>query len=62
MSYPNIIFTRRQLLDELWGMEYEVDERTVDVHIKRLRERFYEYVEFEIITIRGLGYKLVKKI
>lgn len=62
MSNPNIIFTRRQLLDEIWGMEHEVDERTVDVHIKRLRERFYSFKEFEIITIRGLGYKLVRKV
>lgn len=62
LSYPNIIFTRRQLLDEIWGMEHDVDERTVDVHIKRLRERFYSYSEFEIITVRGLGYKALKKV
>jgi len=62
LSYPNVIFTRRQLLDEIWGMDNEVDERTVDVHIKRLRERYDSCTEFEIITVRGLGYKAVKKI
>ncbi len=60
LSYPNKIFTRRQLLDELWGMESEVDERTVDVHIKRLRERYNGNGNFEIVTVRGLGYKAVK--
>lgn len=59
LSYPNKIFTRRQLLDELWGMEKEVDERTVDVHIKRLRERYRDNSDFEIVTVRGLGYKAV---
>ena len=59
-SYPNKIFTRRQLLDELWGMEHEVDERTVDVHIKRLRERYNGNPNFDILTVRGLGYKAVK--
>lgn len=62
LSYPNVIFTRRQLLDEIWGMDNEVDERTVDVHIKRLRERYDSCTEFEIVTVRGLGYKAVKKI
>ncbi|MDO5521659.1 MAG: response regulator transcription factor [bacterium] len=62
IGYANVIFTRRQLLDEIWGMDHEVDERTVDVHIKRLRERFYDCKEFEIITVRGLGYKLVKNV
>lgn len=60
LSYPNKIFTRRQLLDELWGMDKDVDERTVDVHIKRLRERYGSNGSFEIITVRGLGYKAVK--
>ncbi|SDB45921.1 DNA-binding response regulator, OmpR family, contains REC and winged-helix (wHTH) domain [Ruminococcaceae bacterium FB2012] len=60
LSYPNKIFTRRQLLDELWGMEKDVDERTVDVHIKRLRERYKGNPNFDIITVRGLGYKAVK--
>ena len=57
LSYPNVVFTRLQLMDEIWGMDSESDDRTVDVHIKRLRERFYDYPEFEIITVRGLGYK-----
>ena len=62
LSYPNKIFTRRQLLDELWGMEKDVDERTVDVHIKRLRERYKGNPNFDIITVRGLGYKAIKLI
>lgn len=59
LSYPNKIFTRRQLMDELWDMESESDERTVDVHISRLRERFRDNKDFDIITVRGLGYKAV---
>ncbi|MBU5306942.1 response regulator transcription factor [Clostridioides mangenotii] len=62
LSYPNVIFTRRQLLDEIWGMDNEVDERTVDVHIKRLREKYYESAEFDIVTVRGLGYKAVRNV
>lgn len=62
LSYPKKIFTRAQLMDELWGMDNEADERTVDVHIKRLRDKFSEFKEFEIITIRGLGYKAERKI
>jgi len=62
LSYPEVIFTRRQLLDEIWGMDNDVDERTVDVHIKRLREKYYDLAEFEIVTVRGLGYKAVKKV
>lgn len=60
LSYKNKIFTRRQLMDEIWGLESDSDERTVDVHINRLRERFKDNEDFEIITIRGLGYKAVK--
>lgn len=60
LSYPKKIFTRQQLMDEIWGMESEADERTVDVHIKRLREKFEHLNEFKIITIRGLGYKAEK--
>ncbi len=59
LSYPNKIFTRRQLMDEIWDMDSESDERTVDVHISRLRDRFKSNKDFEIITIRGLGYKAV---
>lgn len=61
LSYPNKIFTRPQLMDEIWGMFSETDERTVNTHINRLRERFADCDDFEIVTIRGLGYKAVKK-
>ncbi len=57
LSYPKKIFTRQDLMDEIWGMDNETDIRTVDVHIKRLREKFDEIEEFKIITVRGLGYK-----
>ena len=59
LSYPNKIFTRRQLMDEIWDMDSESDERTVDVHISRLRDRYRDNPDFEIITVRGLGYKAV---
>ncbi len=59
LSYPNKIFTRRQLMDEIWDMESESDERTVDVHISRLRERYRANPDFDIVTVRGLGYKAV---
>jgi two-component system OmpR family response regulator len=61
LSYPEQIFTRMQIMDKIWGYDADSDERTVDVHIKRLREKFKDYTEFEIITIRGLGYKAVRK-
>lgn len=61
LSNNNIIFTRRQLMDEIWSMESETDERSVDVHINRLRERFRENKDFDIVTVRGLGYKAVSK-
>ena len=61
VSSPDTIFTRRQLLDEIWGMESMADERTVDVHIKRIRERYRASNDFEIVTVRGLGYKAVIK-
>jgi two-component system, OmpR family, response regulator len=61
LSYPNMIFTRLQLMDEIWGMESETDDHTLNVHINRLRDRFREWPEFEIITVRGLGYKAVKQ-
>lgn len=58
-SYSGQLFTRENLIEQIWGMDYEGDERTVDVHIKRLRERFAEYEsDFRIVTIRGLGYRL----
>ena len=61
LSYPDKIFTRRRIMDELWDMASETDERTVDVHINRLRDRFRASKDFEIVTIRGLGYKAVKR-
>ncbi|MFQ9246274.1 MAG: response regulator transcription factor [Clostridium paraputrificum] len=60
LSYPDKIFTRIQLMDEIWGMETESGDTTVNVHINRLRKRFDSYPEFEIISVRGLGYKAVK--
>lgn len=59
-SSPDRIFTRNQLMDEIWGMESETEERTVDVHINRLRERFKDNPDIEIVTVRGLGYKAVR--
>ncbi|HBL36414.1 MAG TPA: DNA-binding response regulator [Firmicutes bacterium] len=61
LSYPNQIFTRLQLMDEIWGMESESSDTTVNVHINRLRRRFEHFPEFELVTVRGLGYKAVKK-
>ena len=60
LSYPGKIFTRIQLMDEIWGMESQSDDNTINVHINRLRKRFEDYPEFTIETIRGLGYKAVK--
>jgi len=60
VSYPNKIFTRHQLMDEIWGMDSDTDERTVDVHINRLREKLKDCKDIQIITVRGLGYKVVK--
>jgi DNA-binding response OmpR family regulator len=57
LSYPNKIFTRAQLMDEIWGIDSETDERTVDVHVNRLRDRFRDWKDFEIVTVRGLGYR-----
>ncbi len=59
LSYPGKIFTRRALMDEIWDMSSDSDERTVDVHINRLRDRFRDSEDFRIVTIRGLGYKAV---
>lgn len=59
LSSPGRIFTRRQLMDEIWDMDSESDERTVDVHINRLRDRFRNSRDFEIQTVRGVGYKAV---
>lgn len=62
LSFPNKIFTRQELMDEIWGFDSESDIRTVDVHVKRLREKFDKFKEFDIITIRGVGYKGVIKV
>ena len=62
LSYSGKIFTRIQLMDEIWGMDTDSADNTVNVHINRLRNRFEEYTEFELLTVRGLGYKAVKKI
>ncbi|MBE6764810.1 MAG: response regulator transcription factor [Ruminococcaceae bacterium] len=59
LSYPGKIFTRHALMDEIWGYDNESDYRTVDVHIKRLREKVEGITDFEIQTVRGLGYKVV---
>jgi len=61
MSYPNKIFTRIQLMDEIWGRSSSSEAQTIDVHINRLRKRFQENQDFEIVTVRGLGYKVVIK-
>ena len=59
-TYPGRIFTRQQLMDEIWGLDAGSDTHTVDVHIGRLRERFRDNKDFKIVTIRGVGYKVVK--
>jgi DNA-binding response OmpR family regulator len=59
-SYPGKIFTRQQLMDDIWGYDSGSDTHTVDVHIGRLREKFGDSEDFKIITMRGVGYKVVK--
>ena len=59
-SFPGRIFTRQQLMDEIWGYDSDSDTHTVDVHIGRLRDRFRDNRDFKIVTIRGVGYKVVK--
>ena len=59
LSYPGVIFTRMQLMDEIWGLEHDAGDHTLNVHINRLRDRFQNCREFEIITVRGVGYKVV---
>ena len=61
VSFPGRIFTRQQLMDDIWGYSSETDTHTVDVHIGRLRERFRDYPDFKIVTMRGVGYKVVKQ-
>lgn len=57
LSTPDVIFTRQEIMEEIWGLESETDYRTIDVHIKRIREKLNDLDEFEIVTIRGIGYK-----
>lgn len=60
-SYPGKIFTRQQLMDDIWGYDTETDTHTVEVHISRLRERFKNNKDFEIVTMRGIGYRVNKR-
>ncbi len=60
-SFPGRIFTRQQLMDDIWGHESDSDPHTVDVHIGRLRDRFRENKDFRIVTMRGVGYKVVRE-
>ena len=61
LSYPGVIFTRMQLMDEIWGMESDTDDHTVNVHVNRLRDKLRDNGDFEIVTVRGLGYKAEKR-
>ena len=61
VSYPGKIFTRQQLMDEIWGYDSGSDTHTVDVHIGRLREKLGDNPDFKIVTMRGVGYKVVKQ-
>lgn len=61
ITSPNRIFTRRQLMDDIWGPDSETDPHTLEVHISRLRERFKGNADFELATVRGLGYKAVNR-
>ena len=58
---PNHVFTREQLLDKVWGYDYVGDSRTVDVHIKRIREKIKDHDVWSIATIWGVGYKFILK-
>ena len=60
LSYPNKVFTRHQLMDEIWDLESESDDHTISVHINRLRNRFRDNPDFRIVTVRNLGYKAVR--
>ena len=60
LSSPGKTFTRRQLMDEIWDLDTDSDEHTVNVHINRLRDRFRDNRDFAIVTVRGLGYKAVR--
>ncbi len=60
MSYPGKTFTRQKLMEEIWGMDTDSEERTVDVHVNRIRDRLKDNKDIKIITVHGLGYKMVK--
>ena len=62
LAYPGRVFTRIQIMDEIWGIQSETGWETITVHINRLRKRFADYPEFEIVSVRGLGYKAVKHV
>ncbi len=62
LSFPNKTFTRANIMDEFWAMDSDSEMRTVDVHINRLRDRFRDNPDFEIVTVRGLGYKAVHRV
>ncbi|MCC8121199.1 MAG: response regulator transcription factor, partial [Oscillospiraceae bacterium] len=59
LSHPGVVFTRQQLMDEVWGVDSQSDARTVDVHIVKLRQRLQDSPDVSIVTVRGLGYKAV---
>ena len=61
LSYPGRVFTRFEIMSEVWGYDSESDEKTINVHISKLRTRFEGWPEFEISTVRGLGYKAIVK-
>ena len=60
-SFPGKIFTRQELMDDIWGYDSNSETHTVDVHIGRLRDKFKNNPDFDIVTIRGIGYKVVRK-
>lgn len=62
LNNPNRIFTRLELLDEVWGMDSDTDERNVDAHIRKLRKKFGDDNDFDIVTVRGLGYKAIFRV
>ena len=62
LSYPGKIYTRIQLMDEIWGVDSDTGWETVTVHVARLRKRFGEWPEFDIESVRGLGYRAVKRV
>jgi DNA-binding response OmpR family regulator len=61
LSYPDRVFTRFEIMDEIWGYESESDEKTINVHISKLRSRYEDNPDFSIETVRGIGYKAVLK-